>query len=299
MTILNYPSDGLYPELIVLARTVAQSKSIAREELINLCSAGAGATVRLTAALSRWASLGLFVESNEAISLEKQFSLKRGQTLDTWTDQIPVFCRALALAPANCQPLFGTNVGGSADFVRGMCWLLAQDIFTFPMTWSSKDQTGVEQIELEQIKGEKIIQNDVRWNGLRFWARYLGFASGDARTFLIDPTAAIRAELLQVFNKSKSMPAETFVRELATRLPVLDTGTYRDEVESYLDTSMWRKPAARHLSMSLSYALRRLKLDQVIDLDTRADSVGGYVLTGMSYRSQESFTHVRLIGGAA
>jgi len=294
MTILNYPSDGLFPELIVLARTVAYSKSITRGELLSLCSAGS--TVRLSASLSRWTVLGLFVERNESISLDQPFLPKRGQSLDDWTDQLPAICRALVLRPANCQPLFGEKVGDSADFVRGVSWLLAQDIFNFPTTWSSKDHIDVEHVELAQIHGEKIVQNDVRWNGLRFWARYLGFASGDARTFLVDPTAVVRRELPLVFGKATIMEAEAFVGELATRLPVLDGGAFRQEIESHLDATIWKKPETKHLSMSLSYALRRLQQDQAIEFDTKADAIGGYLLTGMNYRSRERFTHVRRIG---
>lgn len=297
--IINHPSDGLCPQLIVLARVIAHLKEVTRDDLIILCNTGQVEREGLSGALNRWTSLGLFSEDAGIIRIGESFKTKRGQSLDEWTDQLPLMCRGLALKPENCQPLFGDKPGISADFVRGISWLLAQDIFSFPTAWTSKDHDDVEHMESAQMTGEKIVQNDVRWGGLRFWARYLGFATGEGRKFFIDPTAAIRNVLPQIFGKSTSMPAEGFLAELADRLPVLDGGAYRLEVENNLEKNEWRAPSARHLSISLSFALRRLKLDQQIELESKADAAGASILTGRQYSSLESFTHVRLVGRVA
>lgn len=289
MTILNQASEGLYPEVIVLARLVATCKSITREDLLEQCAWGE--TTRLSGALSRWSALGLFVEHEGAVQLDEKRGPRRGESIDAWTIRLPSMLREIALKPDNCEPLFGHDVGTSADFVRGVAWLLAQDIFAFPTTWTS----GAEEVERAQLRGEKIVQNDTRWNGLRSWARYLGFATGDARNFRIDPTEAIREELITLQGKGRGVPAGAFVAELSSRLPVLDGGTFRFEVEKRLDESAWRKPESLHLSMSLSFALRRLEVDHVLALETRADAADAIVLTSKGFRSGQRFTHVRFV----
>lgn len=288
MTIINHPSDGLYPELIVLARLLAFDGPMARDELLTLCMPGDEA--RLRGALSRWITLSLFEESQKGVGINKEFSRKRGESLDQWTARLPGFCRSLVLSPKHCQPLFGENDGVSADFVRGMTWLLTQDIFSLPRTWNE-----IEGLQREQVNLEKVIQNDSRWSGLRFWARYLGFATGDSGAFVVDPTDAIRSQLGAVFQGTVNLPANTFVSDLAERLPILDSGKYRQEVESRMNEKVWRRPDANHLSMSMSFALRRLELNNLIELEPKADAEQAYFLTGKNYRSLKRFTHVRLI----
>ena len=290
MTILNAASDGLHAELIALARAAAHSGSIEKEELINLCMPGT--VQRLRGALSRWTDLGLFVETDGSVDLAEQFARKRGETLDDWTDRLPGFCRTLVLGSSKCSPLWGEDEGVSADIVRAMAWLLAQDIFSFPTTWLE-----VEALERAQFRHGKIIQNDTRWTALRFWTRYLGFATGDSRSFLVDPTAAITAEIQHVSKDGTLVEAETFVHELAKRLPVLDFGAYRKEIEGRLTLASWHRPPVGHLSISFSFGLRRLELDNRIALESKADAPGGLSLTGKDHQNLRSFTHVRIVHG--
>lgn len=291
---INFPTDGLYPELIVLFRAVASYGPVDSEELISVCSSSN--PMRLRGALSRWTQLGLFVGNEKSITLDSKFGRRRSEPIDLLTERLPGFCRELIFLPINALPLWGEDAGPTADFTRGIAWLLAQNIYGFPTTWDD----GAEREEQRQITGGRaIVRNDTRWNGLRFWARYLGFATGDSGSFLIDPTAAVSAELSSIFGKRRILPATDFIQEVQKRLPVLDFGVYRVEVESALNEEAWRRPSADHLSMSLSLALRRLQLANTIALDTKADTGQGFSLTGKDYRSWDRFTHVRLAGEKA
>lgn len=289
MTILNQATEGLYPEAIVLARALVVEGSMPEDDLIRICSAGNA--LRLRGSLSRWTTLGLFKDTERGVALAQEFAKRRGQSLDDWTDQLQTVFRKLLFSTGNCLPLFGENEGVSSDFVRALSWLLAQDIFAFPTTYNG--DSGVEGLQRKQLNGVRVIQNDTRWPSLRAWARYLGFSTGEGARFLVDPTAAVRSELPHLFRDGTSMAADRFVAELADTLPVLDSGKYRLEVENRLDQVTWQQPPSKHLSMSLSFALRRLQLDQAIVLESRADAEQGYVLTGKDYRSAETFTHVR------
>lgn len=296
MTILNLASDGLYPELIALYRAVAKYGPIEMEELIRICSA----EHMPRQALMRWTDLGIFVVQDKLVRLTERVVTKRGESLDSLTKRLPSICRKLILDEVHCKPLWPNGevseegTGRAADFARGLAWTLAQDIYNF----SDVSADAIETKEHQQIRsGKFIFLNKTRWPGLRAWARYLGFGVGDERTFLIDPTVAVREELTSVLDGTKEMPADVFLNEISVRLPVLDNGIYRKEVENSLNEETWRQVPEGHVSMSLSLALRRLELDKTIALIHRADAGQGISLTGRNFRSWRSFTHVRLLRG--
>lgn len=300
MTIINIPTDGLPPELIVLFRTVAHVKQIATDELIDVCTPLVEKATpeerqkkekeilaRLRGALSRWTELGLFDERERKVQLNEQLFGNRKEKLEILTERLPSFCRKLILQEEYCTPLWGEG-GLTSDFARGIAWLLAQNIYKFPAAWSD-----VEGIQNAQTQGDnKLSQNDVRWNGLRFWARYLGFATGDSGSFQIDPTVAIRDELPLVFGKQQELSAKDFLSALSNQLPVLDNGVYRREVESSMNPAIWRKPDEGHLSMSLSFALRRLDLSGAIKLKSQADAGSSVRLIGQNYQTWIGFESV-------
>lgn len=305
MTIINLESDGLCPQLIVIFRAVAYSGKINTEELLRVCYPGtvpdSSVSNRLRGVLSRWTELGLFSKENEEVSLNKPFTKPRGMTIDALTEKLPSFCRSLVMQPQNCLPLFPDGgireeegVGRCADLIRGLSWTLAQNIFNLPVTFDKQ----IETLEGTQtIGGKYIFVNDTRWNGFRYWARYLGFASGEGSSFQIDPTKAINEALPSVFGAKKELLAADFLNGLSSILPVLDFGKYRMEVESNLDPTVWRKPTENHLSMSLSFALRRLELNQLIKLQGRADTGSSFRLTGRDFKTWNGFESVVWSGG--
>jgi hypothetical protein len=300
VTIINQTNDGRYPELIVLFRAVAHLREVQSDELVRICfpdfttNTEIKAQVRLRAVVSRWTELGLFINNDGKIQIDSQFTKGKKESLEEFTERLPSFCRQLVFNKKNCLPLWGESDGVSADYVRGITWLLAQDIYGFPTTWDG----FAEDVERTQFTGGKVlIQNSTRWNGLRSWARYLGFATGDSGAFQIDPTVAVREELPSIFGSKKEIPAKDFLLALGSRLPVLDFGSYRKDVESKLDQAIWRKPSEGHLSMSLSLALKRLDLDKTIRLSGKADTGSSYRLTGRNYRTWMGFETVAWAGG--
>jgi len=318
MTIINHTSDGLYPEVIALFRAVAYTKQITPENLITVCfppiekasedeikNKKKEMRGRLSGALSRWTELGLFTEADGKVQLQEQFSARRKESIDMLTERLPSFCRQLILQDDFCIPLWGES-GLTSDFARGVAWILAQDIYKFPSIWNVEKGSGkpldplkyVEILQNHQCSAT-VIQNGNRWNDLRFWTRYLGFASGDSATFQIDPTVAVREALPSIFGAHKELPAKDFLLALASRLPVLDFGNYRKEVENALNETYWRKPSEGHLSMSLSFALRRLDLEKTIRLLGKADTGSSYRLTGRNYRTWLGFETVAWKGGKA
>ncbi len=309
MTILNLQSDGLPPVLITLALTVAKEREILRDNLIDMCSppgdtikdkeGDTSSSARLRATLNRWTSLGLFAETDGKIKLN--FAPARAETSERFALRLPGICCGLLLQREQALPLWPNegvvseeSIGRSADLCRGLAWCLAQDIYTLPSIYNEVEDVVRYQIEV----GRFIFLNDTRWSGLRSWARYLGFATGDDSGLIFDPTIAVRAQLKEVIQEKESLAAAEFVSRLAARLPVLDKGIYRSEVEQALKTQTWRPPASDHLSSSLSFALRRLQKQGTIALESMADAGSRLALTGQFGRTWQDFTHVRLLRGA-
>jgi len=298
MTITNHASDGLYPELIVLFCATAEYGPLKRADLIRICTADH--SERIEATLNTWHRLGLFIiNDDDTVKLGTGCKRTRGEGLQSFTERLPAFCRHLIFETRNARPLWPANgelsdtgIGESADLVRELAWTLAQDIYTFPV-----DSTEEQAVSLEgpqRTPGKFIFKNKARWSGVKFWARFTGFLAADSGC--IDPTRAIRDELPDIFQGSSSLPAGVFLRALASRLPVLDFGVYRQEVEGALNASVWRRPPEAHLSTALSFALRRLTLDRLLVLDAPADAGEAFALSGRNFRTWQLFSRVAIQG---
>lgn len=283
MTILNTASDGFFNVLIALHRTVARDGPMERDHLLERCKTAPDADdQRLRQTLNRWTQLGLFQEKDDKIALAPG---------DRDPERLPARCRELLFLGDNNQNFWDSEGTRAADFTRALAFVLAQDIYTADF----EKHELVQALEQRQIRedGRRMLQNDVRWNGLRFWGDYLGFFWVDHRRWP-DPTAAVREELPMVFGGARELRAAEFVGRLAERLPVLDGGSYRVEVEKALDPSAWHRPAQDNLlSTSLSRALWRLaRPGGPIRLESRSDAIEGRILQRAGGRHWLTFTHV-------
>ncbi len=288
MTILNTASDGFFNVLIVLHRTLSHHGAMHRDRLLGLCAPGPHEDVkRLRETLLRWTQLGLFKESDDG-----KLSLDR---VDKDPKRLPSICRQLLFSESNNQNFWDNERTLAADFTRALAFILSQDIYANEFGAHAQ----VQALEQRQVRDEnrRMLQNDVRWNGLRFWGDYLGFFWVDQRRWP-DPTAAIRDELSEVFGNQNELSAADFIARLAERLPVLDDGRYRLQIEDILDPSEWPRPTRPDLlSTSLSRSLWRLSQPGgPLRLDMRADAGSGRTLQRARGHAWQSFTHVLLAG---
>ncbi|MYZ42455.1 protein DpdG [Schauerella aestuarii] len=307
MTILNRENDGLPSILLTLAVTVAREKAISRDDLLSICVPFSPSdrdsdkrkdlSSRASGTLIRWTALGLFVEEGGKFRLA--IEPKRGESTQSFSDRLPTVCRRLVLDRDQGNPLWPAGgriseegTGVTADFCRGLAWCLSQDIYSLPSSYGELESHITEQVK----PGRFVFLNDTRWPGLRDWARFLGFATGDDTGFFFDPTEAVRSELTELTKSKESLTAAEFVARLSRRLPVLDKGLYRIEMEEALKPEKWTAPPLGYLSTSLSFALRRLQKQGVLGLATLADAESQLTLTRQGGRAWESFTHVNLLG---
>lgn len=293
MSVLNQASDGLYTVLIVLVRAFVRLGPMPREGLLAVCGAGLDSVVdasNLTRTLNRWTELGLFATHDNLVVVDSQHADALGKTADEAEARLPMVARAIALSAENNARFWEAEAAKSADLCRGLSWLLAQDVYTI----NTNAPRTVASLEIDQLTDASrcIFQNETRWNGLRAWMPYLGFAR-EGTHMAVDPTVAVRDALPEVFASTSSLTARQFVEALAQLLPVLDGGAYRSQVEAILSPSRWRKPPDGQLSTALSRALQRLEFEGHIALGRGADAKEGIALTGAGSRVWREVTDVR------
>lgn len=292
MSILNMASDGLFSVLIILVRASIHLGPKARDDLLAACGSAVDAidAQKLSQTLTRWSELGLFETREGAVALREPYRTQLGQQPDRAEERLPKIARSIVLAEENNQLFWESEENKSADFSRGMSWILAQDVYT--LDTSSHQKIGA--LEGKQIRdtAKRILQNDTRWNGLRTWMVYLGFARSGAHV-TIDPTIALRDALPEIFGDEQTLPAKIFIERAALALPVLDGGAYRAQIEALLEDTNWTRPSEDAVSTSLSRALQRLDREGALLCEQRSDAPGGIVLTGANQRQWRNITHVQ------
>ncbi|WP_031358674.1 protein DpdG [Caballeronia sordidicola] len=295
MAILNMESDGMPGQVFIALKALVALGPMTRDRLISICAPEPAIDPkRFRSAMTRWTQLGLFVETDGKIRIASDYNwlsnLERGEAIR----QMPTVVREVALNETNNRNFWDAESNLSADFTRAAAWILAQDIYTLP---SSPEQ--IQVLESFQIGNEarRVLQNDTRWNGFKHWSVFMGFASGDS-PLIVDPTVAIRDSLSGIFKDLERLTAVHFIEALATVLPVLDFGNYRQLVEAEIRSAELASRAGDALSMSLSRALKRLEIAGLISFEIRTDAKQGYSFTGFAGRHWERFTHVTYHGEA-
>lgn len=288
------PSDGLFNVMIVLARALVRLGPKSRSELLKACGAELDAVdpKHLNQSLTRWTELGLFAVKDGVIELCEPYRSSLGRNPDAAEARLPKVAREIALAADNNVRFWEAEENRSADFSRGLSWILAQDVYSL----DTSSHQRVAALESEQVADDakRILQNDTRWNGLRTWMLYLGFARGGAQV-TIDPTEAVRDALPSIFSQDETLSAPAFVERTAAVLPILDGGAYRLKIEEVLKDSSWTRPAEGRLSAAFSRAIQRLDREGLIASEQKSDSEGGIMLTGVDRRPWRGITHIRRI----
>ncbi len=160
---------------------------------------------------------------------------------------------------------------GQKAFPLALAWFLVQDP-AIPLSWG-QNYSGQVQDDCGRESGSFELTNHSAFEQFVYWARYLGFAwrleTLGVNVVFPDPTQGITRYLPAVTDAGRR-PIRDVMSALALRLPVLEGGTARAEIES-------RLPAAKrlldgYLSRSTSLALERLELLGRIVLERVADA---------------------------
>jgi hypothetical protein len=293
VSVLNQASDGLYTVLIVLVRTIVRFGPRSREDLILACGGAVDAvdTSQLAQTLNRWTELGLFGQEDGCLTIAEPYRSGLGKTADDAEARLPRIVRTVAMLSENNERFWEREKSRSADLSRAVAWMLAQDVYA--LDGNVKKLAVLEEAQIVDSAKQTIGKNDTRWNGLKAWMLYLGFAR-DGMQWVVDPTEALRDALPDIFGPSRELTGPAFVDRAAAVLPVLDGGAYRTQVEASLKERAWPRPRAGLLSSSLSRAIQRLDREGAISLANRSDTPGVVTLTGTNMRTWRDVSHVAL-----
>lgn len=291
MSVLNQASDGLYTVLIVLVRAIVEFGTRSREELLLSCGSAVDAvdSSQLTRTLNRWTELGLFREDAGSVAIVEPYRSGLGKSADEAEARLPKIVRTIAMLPENNERFWEQEKSRSADLSRAVAWMLAQDVYT--LDGNVKKLAILEEAQISDSAKQTIGKNDTRWNGLKAWMLYLGFAR-DGMQWVVDPTRALREALPDIFGSRRELTGPEFVERAASVLPVLDGGAYRAQVEASLKERAWPQPRAGFLSSSLSRAIQRLSREGAITLANRSDTEGVVTLAGTNMRTWREVSHV-------
>lgn len=232
------------------------------------------ATLNLASAIE----LGLVELDGDTVKLTSESHKATAKGIDG----IATHLRALILAPRlNSEP-WGSQ-SGARDLTNALAWFLTFSASQAPARMEGKlpnakaaqeDDFGSRQPRRhgndEEDGGGWPISNTTRWNTFQRWACSLGFAWRTPADRLVpDPTKAIRDTLPLIFDEQKTMDGQTFVTNLGSHLPVLETGTYRKFVQEN-----WRRPTPQQQSLTAATtdALKRLDAEGHLKLEDRADA---------------------------
>jgi hypothetical protein len=291
MSILNTASDGLFNVLIILVRLLTKCGPQSRDNILVLAGGRFGAidSSKINMSLVRWTELGLFVETDSLIGLADRHKKALSNNPDIAESRLPKVLRSLIFSPENNVRFWSSEENRSADCTRGIAWLLAQNIYAL----DTSSHKPINELESAQILDEsrRMFQNDVRWNGVKMWCSYLGFAR-QGSSMVIDPTPALRESLDDIF-VTERMAALDFVSRASEVLPVLDGGSYRSQIEEFLRDTNWTAPPNGFVSTSLSRAIRRLTQEGWLAQEELSDPSSGVKLLGHRNESWGLMTHVR------
>lgn len=294
MSLLNMETDGMPNVLIVLYRYLLAKGLTSEDKLIAVCAPDNVCNQkRAKGTVNTWTKLGLFVrsENNVRLSQDLPTAVKDSDSGETALRRV---LRELIFRSENNDPFWGSEGVRAADFTRGLSWCLAMD----PLRLHGNGYDPVNRLELATLPNDlEVFRNDTRWNGFKAWAVFLGFGwqarFPKAGTLVVDPAPAIHDTLPEIFADATELDQREFLSRLSDRIPVLDGGCYRADVEGKLNRSIWSGQNAGDLSTSLSLALLRLKNEGAIDFANLADpSAGRAVLRGRGGRQLESVSHV-------
>lgn len=209
-------------------------------------------------------AIGLVARSGNEIEAVNS-SVKRESNL------IPMIRTAVFDPAINTDP-WG-QLGGARDLTSALAWFLTFSASEAPIK-NEGDPRSAEVLQARDFgpreQGKWPIANNNRWNAFRYWACSLGFAWIDPKDRIIpDPTPAMRDAIPKAFGTEKSLTADEFLSRISELIPVLDSGSYRRFIETNWNR---RKSDRAQLSAPLSFAIRRLKLEGVIDWDDRHDA---------------------------
>lgn len=183
---------------------------------------------------------------------------------------------------------------GQDELPEALCWLLQQSP-TQPPVFSGGQHYDILKSQLGETDPLcTSIRNDMRYQNLIYWARFLGLAERLAikplaEKVIPDPTRAIAVSLPRLFSGERELTMPAFLQRLAAHIPVLDGGAVWQDIQGRLKTM---QAEDKHVTQATSLALLRLELAGKIKLGGLSDATSRVLQVGQETRSVSHITYL-------
>jgi len=177
--------------------------------------------------------------------------------------------------------LMGTDIATVFDpshDADGVAQLMAMlsCVLAVPDFSAFSDQT-INKENLDELQG-KYLPPESRLNASNeiseaiAYGHFLGFFEpADKGGYVVDPTEAVTRVLKDAFEPGEVVGMRDCLATVAEKIPVIDGGKFREEVEAKMAERGFRPPPQDRLSRTLSHALYRLRIAGVIKLEELSD----------------------------
>lgn len=271
MSIINTAQPGSQIRLLCLIDRVLnrrRQKPIRRDDLIDqlrpeALKATDNGHLRLPRNLDFWIEEGLWKSDESGIS---------SQFITANENDLPA--RVLRLLIQNEKGNLLTGLRGEQCLLT-ITALLLHDQFTFCgnnllVRDNVSNLVGPLLVDTKAGKDEHRTVNESEDKEVLNYGLFLGFLEPFKNGFILDPTRAITPVLPTLFNHDTRLRIKEFIARLAELLPMLDCGSYRQEVAALMNNIKGRNE--RHqISKALSHALIRLESSMTISFESLSD----------------------------
>ena len=196
------------------------------------------------------------------------------------------------LAP-NIQHIFDNDSHSTEHLFRTLGLLLAADEFTAD---SGKTMGNSELTNQFSKYLPAHIPNSNEVKQVLTYGHFLGFLEiAPDGMYVVDPTRAVRRALKRVFDSESTLVAEEFFGRLAKHVPLLDGGSFRQQVDEKISETRVGETSERIVSKALSVSLERLRRSLELSFDSHSDDPKSYVLQ-LAGDAREQISTVQLQG---
>lgn len=157
-------------------------------------------------------------------------------------------------------------------------------------------QKGISQFTNQYLEARHIL-NGSEDKQLIDWLLFLGFMENHNDQYWIDPSRSISHALTEMMTPKQTMDIRKFITLLGKRLPVFDGGDYQKQTATVMEKKDWSFEYPTTVSPSLSHALYRLQVANIIKLVTKSDDPESIQLIHPQTGAKTSISQIAYLGG--
>ena len=172
------------------------------------------------------------------------------------------------------------------------CALAVSDFSVFGSEEVNRD--SLDDLQRKFLPAESRANASNELSEVIAYGHFLGFFEpAENGGHVVDPTEAVATALKEVLEPGVDVGIQDLLAGVAEKLPVLDNGRFRREVEEKMEERGFRRPPKDRLSRTMSHALYRLRIAGVIKLEELSDDP--YQVSFDLPLGEKRFSRIRLM----